>query len=285
MEREAGLPFWFREALAWVRRIGERAPARATAWPAFFDNTDGIGPVKRTLFYKSASGVLLPFKGRPEPVDPAKKIGIEAHITAVRFGTTSAARKFWLKQIQEEVIPIEVARMYGREALTAIPTVAAERMALHQRFWKAPYHFVALLNGDVLFNNDITRYTFAGNGGNGPLVQVSLEGFYPGLERNRKPKHDKLDDFVIETGRAALRLAVNRSNAEGARIGLLYAHRQYSDGRIADPGEAWWREIGIPVAADLGLERRPTFKVGTGLEICREWDPEGRVDYFGRPVP
>lgn len=278
---------WLRQVLAALRQATiERVPERAQGWPDHFDNSEGIGLVKRPLFYKhKPSGILLPFKGRPEPVDPTAKVGVEAHITAVAFGTTRRQRQFWQSQLDDGLIPQEVVRLFGNGfAANDADYYAqvAERMALHQRFWKVPYHYVGLLNGDVLLNNPISRYTYAGNGGNGLLVQVSLEGNYPGLEKNRKKKHNGYDEHTIETGRAALRLAVLQSRDQGAPVEALYAHRQYSAGRISDPGEGWWREIGIPMSQELHLERRVTFSHGSGLEICLEWDPLGHVDYRGR---
>ena len=237
-----GLPFWFRQFIAWsLQSAGiEQLPERETAWPDYFDNTEGIGEIKRTLFYKhSQSGIWLPFKGRAGAVDPSTKVGIEAHITAVSFGTTKKSREFWLKSINGGLIPDVLLKKYQARALEdeGSPEFAAQRMALHQRFWTVPYHYIALLNGDVLYNNQISRYTYHGNGGNGPLIGLSLEGNYPGLEKNRKPKHNGYDDFTIETGRGAFRLAVTKSRGEGASCGWMYAHRQYSDGRLGDPGE------------------------------------------------
>lgn len=261
----------------------EKEPERANEWPEFFDNTKGIGPIERTLFYKERhSGILLPYKGLPRPVPVENKIGVEAHITAVPFGTSRSARKFWLQQIHEGIFPEELLARFASGFDSDEKT--AERMALHQRFWKVPYHWVALLNGDVLHNNNIERYTYHGSGGNGPLVGVCLEGNFPGLESNRKKKHNDYDEHTILTGRAALRLAVTHSRDKGAPIENLYAHRQYSAGRIGDPGEGWWREIGIPMAKELNLERPVTFTHGSGREICREWDELGRVDYRGRPL-
>ncbi len=287
---DAGLPFWFRQFIAWgLQSAGiETVPGRESAWPDYFDNTKGIGEVKRKLFYKSNGGVLLPFKGRPKPVLAETKIGIEAHITAVAFGTTKSARKFWLQAIQSGLIPDALLKKYQIEALEKEHgpieglELVARRMALHARFWEVPYHYVALLNGDVLFNNDITRYTYHGNGGNALLIGVCLEGNYPGLEKNRKPKHHQYDEFTIETGRAALRLSVSKSRGEGAPCEELYAHRQYSDGRLGDPGEGWWKEIGLPVAKELNLQIRYNFKHGSGNMIPREWDENGLVDYYGR---
>jgi len=285
--------FWIRQLLAFAMQASgvEVVPDQAMGWPDYFDNTDGIGEVKRTLFYKDRrSGIMLPYKGRAKPVEVESKIGIEAHITAVSFGTTKRARAFWRKQIEQGLIPDEVVQKYAFGFDPAMPDWTervAERMALHQRFWKVPYHYVGLLNGDVLFNNPITRYTHHGNGGNGPLVGVSAEANLPGLEKwkenpEKRPKkfHD-LDEHFIETNRATIRLATVQSREAGAEIQTLYAHRQYSDGRLGDPGEGWWKEVGIPMAAELDLERRVTFKHGSGNEICREWDPDGRVNYRG----
>ncbi len=285
------MPFWFRQFLSWsLKSAGiETVPERAANWPDYFDNTQGIGEVGRTLFYKDKrSGILLPFKGRARAADLAKKIGVEAHITAIAYGTTKKARRFWTNAIQEELVPLELAIRFGLPKDAPANDVdylaAATRMALHQRFWKVPYHWVGLLNGDVIWNNPISRYSYHGNGGNGPLVGVSLEGNFPGLERRRKAKHNGYDEFTILTGRAALRLAVDHSRDQGAPIQFLYAHRQYSSGRLGDPGEGWWKEIGLPMAAELKLEIRYRFKHGSGNQIPVEWDESGLVDYRGRPI-
>lgn len=276
--------FWYRQLAAATRSVVETKPEPAKAWPDFFDNTEGIGPVQRPLFYQDKrSGILLPFKGRAKPIPIEEKIGIEAHITAVAYGTTARARKFWANQIRGDLLPEDILGHYrsgfdGEDWLEK----TAERLALHQRFWKAEYHYIGLLNGDVLYNNQISRYTFHGSGGNSKLIGVSGEGNFPGLESKRKKKHHGWDPHTIETNRGAIRLAVLDSRKRGAPVERLYAHRQYSGGRIADPGEGWWKEIGIPMAKELSLERMIFQKFGKGREICREWDPDGRVDYWGK---
>lgn len=276
--------FWWRQFLALARSVAEKKPERARAWPGFFDNTEGIGPVKRPLFYRHKSGVLLPFKGRPNLQPIEKKIGVEVHITAVAYGTTKRARKFWENQIREELIPKDILNKFRDGFMDDEGWVglAAERMALHQRFWKAEYHFVGLLNGDALYNNQITRYTYHGSAGNSSMIGVSQEGNFPGLEKNRKKKHNGWDEHTIETARATIRLAVGHSREQGAPIEHMYAHRQYSKGRVGDPGEGYWKEIGIPMCEELGLKKHPHEKYSTGYEIPREWDQDGRVDYRGR---
>lgn len=282
--------FWARQVLAALARLTvESVPERAHGWPGwpeYFDNTSGIGSVERPTFYKDRrSGVLLPFRGRAKPVPVEEKTGVEAHITAVPFGTTRKARKFWKQQIAEVKVPNDVVERYGigfdgDDRTDRI----AERMALHQRFWKVPYHWVGLLNGDVLHNNLISRYTHHGDGGNSRLIGVAAEANLPGLERKRTKKHHDLDEHFIETNRATVRLAVLKGREDGAPIERLYAHRQYSNGRIGDPGEGWWKEIGIPMSEELHLARMVYHAGRTGREICTEWDPVGRVDYRGRLV-
>jgi len=274
--------FWIRHVISWLQITSGmvQLPERETEWPAYFDNTDGIASVKRPLFFKERhSGIYLPYKGLPNLVPVESKVGVEAHITAVAFGTTSSARKFWLKLIESGTIPEELCKRFGAE-----PEAQAQRMALHQRFWKVPYHWVGLLNGDILHNNDIARLTYHGNGGNGLLVGVCLEGNYPGLEKNRKKSHNGYDEHTILTGRGALRLSVKHSRDLGAPIGWLYCHRQYSDGRLGDPGEGWWREIGLPIAKEMDLKINYDFTHGTGNRIPREWDENGLVDYRGRSI-
>ena len=278
-------PFWLRSLIAKVNQASglEQLPPRATAWPDFYDNTNGIGEVERPAFYKNN----LTYKGRSGEYPIEKKIGIEFHQMAITFGTRSSRRRFWAKAIKDSRIPDDLLAQY-KDGLTGSPESileqVAEQMALHERFWKVPYHYAGLLNGDVLFNNPITRYTYHGNGGNGPLIGVALEGHFPGIESKRQPKHNGLDEHTILTGRSVVRLAVEKSREEGAPVEKLFSHRQYSSGRMGDPGEGPWKEIALPMAKELNLTIDYKFKHKTGKQVPREWDPKGLVDYRGRAL-
>lgn len=266
----------------------EQLPPEAESWPTgsgqlgYFDNRDGIGSVKRPLFYTHrATRVKLPFRGSPVEVEPGKRIGVCAHITSCSFGTTRRKRRFWQDLIEDFTLPPHVWAMYG-----ATPEAAAERMALHQRMWAHPYHWAGMLNGDVLYNNGEERYTYAGNGSNRWHVQVAAEGRQPGLERNRKRKryHDMTEHRIL-TWRATLTTAVVHGRERGDPIEELTAHRRYSRMRQADPGEGWWREVGLPMAERLNLSVvYSDDNAFGGFDMCREWDGEGLVDYWGRPL-
>lgn len=275
--------FWARRWIASIARATiESLPQQTEERPEYFDNTGGIGTVRRPAFYKDKrSGKMLTFEGRAQELSPEDKLGVEAHITAVAFGTTKNARKLWKNKIESGELSSLVLEPY-RLGMEGDVERIAERLALHQRFWKVPYHWVGLLNGDILHNNLITRYTHHGDSGNRRLIGVAAEADMPGLEKDRKKKHHDLSERFIETNRATLRLAVMKARHEGAPICRLYAHRQYSPKRVGDPGEGWWKEIGIPIAKELHLDRMTSFADGKGLEICREWDELGRVDYRGK---
>lgn len=247
--------------------------------PQHFDNRSGIGPVDRPLFYKhKGTGVMLPFKGAPFEVPAEEKEGVCAHITGIEFGTSRRARRFWLDQIQQGVLSTDLLARYGEE-----PAEQAERLALHQRFWKTPYHWLGLLCDDILYNNDLSRYTYAGNGSNRRYVQVAAECHMPGLEKNRKSSHTRWDARDIEVQRRTLELAVLDARGKGAPCRELTAHRVYSKGRVGDPGELWWREVGRPMMAQLDLYTRYDHAPG-GFHICREWDPKALYDYRGRRI-
>jgi hypothetical protein len=271
--------------------ISEIAPdiaeaARKSVTPGFFDNLDGYG--FREPFYKPrGSKVKIPFKGSAKPVDPAEKIGICVHQTAVEFGTTKKARKAWADRIRGGLLPIDVLEKFGVLEIADSEQVekAAQRLALHERFWKVPYHFVSLLNGDVLFNNKLSSYTYHGGGANGPLYGWVLEGSFPMLEKNRKSRHSKFDEFVIETGRQGLRLAVLKGReANPNNFRLILPHRAYSKGRRADTGEGIWREIALPVAKELDMTPDYEAKYDTGLWIPKSWDDNAHYDLKGRRV-
>lgn len=194
-------------------------------------------------------------KGRNRKRAPADVDTIVLHQTAVKFGTTRANRE-----------------KYG------------ERKALHRRFWKTPYHCIALLNGDILWNNDADWYTYHGNSSNARSVGVAVEGSFPGLESKRKAGHHALDEFEIATVRAALLLTVRKCQEVGARIGLIQAHRNYSGGRRGDPGELLWRLNAVPLREACHLETYFNRATGGGRPIPREWDDRAVYDYRGRPV-
>lgn len=270
---------WLQLATFW------RLPERAIVWPDYFDNCDGLLEEfypRPNFYYSKYSKKKIPFKGRAEPVDPKTKTHICSHITAIEFGTSVWRRRFWKKQLHK--MPNVLLEQYGYNSNTVEQTIT--RLALHERFWKVPYHFVGLLNGDVLYNNQVTRYTYHGNSANGPSIGLSAEANLPGLEKKRKPKHTKTDEFFIKTNRAAFDVAMLKAQVSGCEIEYFGCHRQYSSSRRGDPGEFYWREIGKPMAKKHNLKIDYEFRMlkAKGLWVPKEWDNNAYYDYWGRRI-
>ena len=189
------------------------------------------------------------------------------HITAARFGTARYQRRPWEQRLDAGDLPAELVAQYGLDE-PGQDEVAA-RLALHARFWTVPYHWVGLRNGDVLFNNQPTRYTFHGNGANASAIGVSMEGVLPARERDRRARHDVADDAFVARGQRLLRLAVAETRGAGAPLTHITAHRCYLSGRRGDPGEAVWRQVVVPLLDELRARGRLLLLRGE-----RQTDPE-----------
>jgi hypothetical protein len=281
---ESGAPFWVRQMVDRFRKlVFEKLPDRADQFPEYFDNINGPLALKyREPFYQNGSQ-MLKFKGYTKKLSPEEKVGVCVHQTAIEFGTSSYRRKFWRKIIDVDastviqhgfVIPEDEE---GKSKL-------AERIALHERFWKVPYHFVGLKNGDVLYNNEVTSYTWHGNLANKSTLGVAIEGHFPGLEKNRAPKHTVADQFFLDTMHACLRLSVLKSRELGCPIGDCTAHRVYSSSRVGDPGELIWKEVVIPAIERYNLKVDYDRVVKSGRQIPREWDASSPYNWYGKRI-
>ena len=254
---------------------GEEVPPKVI--PPHFNNLDGwIASEHRKPFHK---GKL--FKGNAAPVAPENRTHIACHITGIEFGVASYRVKFWLKQILDKKIPEEVLERYRLPS----PEETARRIALHERFWKVPYHVVGLRNGDILYNNDLLSYTWHGNYLNDEAIGLSAECNLPGLSKNRKSSHTKVSEFWIETNRKAFTVAYELGMEQNLPIKAVRCHRQASGRRLADPGEDYYKLVLLPMAEKHGLEVDVDYlHPKGGAKICREWDERGMVNYWGRPI-
>jgi hypothetical protein len=156
-------------------------------------------------------------------------------------------------------------------------------MALHERFGPVAYHWVALRNGDVLYNNPPQRYTYHGNRSNSFALGVAVEADLPGREVDRRDTHTTVDEHLVATGQAALRLAVTTGRELGAPLTHVTAHRCFSMTRAGDPGEAVWRRIVLPVCGELDLTVDHDLVDG-GRHLPVDWDPDATHDWHDRPV-
>jgi len=195
---------------------------------------------------------------------PSAVNGITIHQTAVQF----------------EVTDRQIAAADGDKCL-----------ALATRVKKVAAHFVSF-DGFYTKNYPLDFYVYHAGALNRKTLGLEVDGLYPGLlddpdtelredlESLWKGTPTVLTEGRVKAARAALRSMVQEGRKLGMPIKYIYAHRQSSATRRADPGEEIWRKVvleyGVPV---LGLETRPDFTIGTGRAIPDEWDPDGTTPY------
>ena len=184
--------------------------------------------------------------------DPFHVTGIVLHQTAVRFGVSA-------RQLADA----------GGDREKALATRALRVKAHCVLFREHATHQPLLVYAAPLD----WRMNHA-NGLNASTVGLEIDGLYPGL-KGGKTWGDKPADLwtpqIRDAARSAVRDIFYRATGHGMEIRYLYAHRQSSATRRADPGEAIWRDVGLWAADELGLEIQPSRTWGKGLPIPEQW--------------
>jgi hypothetical protein len=230
--------------------------------------------------------------------DLSKLNYIVTHVTAVKggFGVSSTARKRWERILgsgrllrstghpsldeQLEAGGVWFRREGGFEPADGEDTRSiANRLGLWQRYRSSvPYHQIASRNGDIIKNRELSHRTWHANAGN----------FGAGFAVDCGPD-EKLDSWMIETGRQALRVLYTRiidvseyAQKHGVRV---VPHRAFSSGRRRDTNPEVHREIVIPVVKEIdGLDIDYKMQMDKGRPIPREWDPNALYDSRGRRI-
>lgn len=255
-----------------------------TALPGHFDLTDRLGGILPDL----PANKRAPTNKEPARIRPANTVTtLCLHQMAVAFGVSKSRVRYWRGQIAEASALVRDLYQFaalGVEQSEEAANAFARRIALHERMCKISYHYAALLNGDRLKINAADLYTYHGNGANKRSIGLAVEGLFPGLEEKRAAKHNDLDDFLIETIRGLVRLAIMDAEAAGMPITQITAHRVYSGNRVADPGELIWEEVALWAIREFGLTVDYELQVGSGRPIPFEWDESALYDYRGKRI-
>lgn len=190
---------------------------------------------------------------------------IVIHQTAVEFGVSD-------RQVKAAGGDVELAR--AKRALD----VACHCMAFRQGYFVAVHDLEVYVNHAGRFN--------AGSLG------LEIDGRYPGLEDDpdTAPREDlkttwggtptKLSAETVRASIAAIGWMVEETARKGGKIRRLVSHRQSSDTRRSDPGEAIWQRVVLPAADKFGLEIDVRSPWRTGRPVPVEWDPENGIGKY-----
>ncbi len=159
---------------------------------------------------------------------------------------------------------------------------------------------MAFRDGTVVLPNPFTWLVWHGNGLNERSLGLECEGLLPGLrdDPSTVPQEDlqttwngKPDDVtkvLVKTCQEALVQLVTLAKEEDIHIRYIWAHRQSSGMRRADPGQELWERVVLDFAVPkLGLVTEPALwlpakvkgKPANGRPIPTKWDPNGVGKY------
>lgn len=150
------------------------------------------------------------------------------------------------------------------------------RDALVRRCLRVRAHMCALRSGLTVLTCPVTWPVMHAGRLNSRSLGLEVEGRYPGLVGGRVWGGTATEptEVLIETARLALRRLVAAGDAAGCHLQFLWAHRQSSRWRRADPGQALWMALASTARA-LGLVTQPAVAVGGGRPIPVAWDADG----------
>lgn len=154
-------------------------------------------------------------------------------------------------------------------------------LAKARRFLNIPAHACVSHDGFWVVHSPLEAYLNHANTLNSSTLGIEIEGRYAGIEKNKTKEDRFLDSKTIEAAKEALKYLVVEGRKKGMPIEYIYAHRQSSNTRRADPGEAIWKEIVIKYAVDvLGLKTDCGYRTGSGTFIPLDWDPKNGIGKY-----
>jgi len=174
-------------------------------------------------------------------------------------------------------------------------------MTLHQtgcamgdsphRWGNVNAHYGATQSGIAYRINPLTDFIWHGHGLSHISGGVEVEGNFEGLTGKRYTlwSGGGGPHYLTEPQKKALDLIFYDIKEQFALLGKewtnIYAHRESSEDRIGDPGEEIWKNIVLPWAFRLDLDRDRFdggryYKKGTGHVIPKGWDSLRAGSYY-----
>jgi hypothetical protein len=156
-------------------------------------------------------------------------------------------------------------------------------------------HIAVQRDGRILLLQDYTKIIWHAQGLSKATLGIEFEGNMCGLRGDKrtywKPgggPHE-LTAKQIEASKILFGLIHDDFVANGGEWSRVHGHRQSSDQRTADPGQAIWEEVAIPwmealdPASDSYSEDvygGSDYAIGTGKPIPKQWDPTAVHSYW-----
>jgi N-acetyl-anhydromuramyl-L-alanine amidase AmpD len=180
--------------------------------------------------------------------------------------------------------------------LSDITAIVLHQTACHlgervKRWHSVPAHIGVTPKGKVILINKLETVCWHANYFNRFSVGIEVDGNFRGVEDRPGTlwkgggRRSKLTDEQEIWARAAVVWICDEVARHGGKVTDILAHRQTSENRRGDPGEAIWKRIGLWAQEDSELTLRklcrndPNYTKGSGLPIPREWDERSEHAY------
>lgn len=143
--------------------------------------------------------------------------------------------------------------------------------------------------GKFIKVNNLQALLWHAQGFNKRSIGIEIEGNFCGLTGDARTHWKKgggphqLMVGQVKAAKAAVRWIIECAEVSGANIKYIFAHRQSSRNRIADPGQEIWESVGRWAIEELGLsDGGKNFSVGRGYVLPDEWTGiDNKVGYYG----
>jgi len=154
-------------------------------------------------------------------------------------------------------------------------------------------HYGITREGLIVHVNDETDMIWHAQALSKKTIGIEIEGNFPGIIGDMSTLWKgggsacRMTKQQLFASRVLFDYIADRFLRNGSVWRHVYAHRQSSDMRTADPGENIWGEVGIPWGNQLFLKNGetpdggPGFKLGKGKPIPRDWDERRTAKYYG----
>jgi hypothetical protein len=151
-------------------------------------------------------------------------------------------------------------------------------MPLNPMGWqRVNAHYGLLFDGTVVLINDPTDMIWHAQGLSHHTIGVEISGNYQGVDGqdwSRWKPGGGPHHLTPEMSRGAelmMRDIYHRLVISGSEWRYLYAHRQSSGTRTADPGEEIWKQIALKWAEATGADILPDYYRGKGKPLPYDW--------------
>lgn len=147
------------------------------------------------------------------------------------------------------------------------------------RWYPLNAHIGVLKNGTILLVNELTDFIWHAQGFSHHTIGIEFNGNFWGVDTDNStwwagggPASFLTSEQKIAS-KVLLRYLILRFSENNAVFKRVYAHRQASGDRLADPGSEIWRLVAMPWMEEIGAtDGGPEFKYGTGRPIPKEWN-------------